>query len=160
MLAALVASAACRPAESNVKGFARTDAGMNAAIDSARRGVPVLLRRLQSPAAGQSYLAVKVRLGGEDRGEHIWLDSVRQDGAVLRGRLTEDAVAVDDAKAGQWVSVAPDSVSDWLVVVGGVVCGGYTMRVARERMSREERARFDRNWEPLGVARWVTENEC
>jgi uncharacterized protein YegJ (DUF2314 family) len=146
---------------SNVWEFSGNDPEMRAAIDSARRTVAVLMARLQAPPrASQTYLSVKVRLGTDSVGEHIWLDGVQVAGTLLRGQLNEDAVAIEGAKAGQWVTVRPDSISDWMIIDSGVLCGGYTVRVERSRLSDADRARLDFGLLDLGLRSWATTNEC
>src|SRR3954451_11562574 len=67
----------------------KEDEEMGHAIARARATVPEFLPRLQHPRAGQSYLSVKVRLGGDQEGEHIWLYDVRLEDGRIAGRLMD-----------------------------------------------------------------------
>jgi uncharacterized protein YegJ (DUF2314 family) len=159
LMALLIVS--CTGSENpNVRGFAAEDPHMKAAIDSARQGVQVFLHRLDSAGAAPAGMTVKVRLGDEAKGEHIWLTAVERRGDVLRGRLTEDAVQFPDRKAGDWAEARPDSLSDWMIVGNGVLCGGWTLRVARARMTNAERTALDESLRSAGVTSWAPVNHC
>lgn len=153
---------ACTSGESNpnVIYFSGDDPEMRAAIDSARATVGFFLQRLTEPPASQTYASVKLRFGDSTLGEHIWLDSVHFDGQQLHGQLDEDAVDFPDLKAGQWVSGSPDEISDWMIVDGGIVCGGFTSRVAREHMSGAERAEMDSALAWTGLIAWAPADSC
>ena len=73
-----------------IQHVSSADQAMNAAIARARATLPEFLPRLQNPPPGQSYLGVKVRLGGE-RGEHIWLYDVRWENGQIVGKLVDEA---------------------------------------------------------------------
>ncbi len=153
---------ACASGESNpnVINYSGDDPEMRAAIDSARATVRFFLQRLADPPPSQTYASVKLRFGDSTLGEHIWLDSVRFDGRRLHGRLNEDAVEFPELKAGQWVSGAPDEISDWMIVDGGILCGGFTSRVAREHMSDAERAEADSDLAWTGMVSWAPADSC
>ena len=145
---------------SNVASFSRTDAEMRAAIDSARATVGILLRRLANPPTSQSYVSVKMRFGDDSLGEHIWLDSVRFDGQRLHGQLTEDAEYLPDLRAGQWASVLPANISDWMIVDRGRLCGGFTIRVGRARVDSARRAALDANLASMGIVAMAPTDSC
>jgi Uncharacterized protein conserved in bacteria (DUF2314). len=72
----------------------------------------------------------------------------------------EDAVDFPDLKAGQWVTGTPDAISDWMIVDGGIVCGGFTSRVARAHMSDAERAEMDSALAWTGLVAWAPTDSC
>lgn len=157
-----VAFLACTSGDSssNIARFSGDDPEMNAAIDSARATVGFFLERIADPPPSQTYASVKVRFGDSTLGEHIWLDSVSFDGVRLHGLLNEDAVDFPDLKRGDSVSRAPDQISDWMIVDGGVVCGGFTTRVVREHMSVAERASADSSLAWTGLVSWAPADSC
>jgi len=161
LLAFVLGMCACarEQASSNVRYFASDDAEMNAAIDSARATVPILLRRLSHPPASQSYLSVKIPIKEAGTTEHIWLDSIQVDGDYIRGQLNDSGVEVA-ARLGQWVSIRTDQISDWIVIDNGLLCGGYTIRVERAREQRADRPAFDRGLAWTGLVRWAIRPEC
>jgi|SRR5438876_299164 len=148
-------------ANSNIQRFSGDDPQMRAAIDSARATIGIFLRRIaRRPPASQTYASIKLRFGDSLLGEHIWLDSVRFDGHRLHGQVNEDAVQVEGVRQGQWASTRPDQISDWMIVDRGVLCGGFTIRVERSRLSNSERAAMDSGLAALGLRTWATRNSC
>jgi uncharacterized protein YegJ (DUF2314 family) len=118
------------------------DAEMNAAIARARATADELAARLRRPPPAQSYLGVKVQLGDEDSGEHIWLYDVRLEGDRIVGRLLEDAEYYPRYHRGDVIRVLPAEISDWMTVEGGRVCGGFTARVLIPRLTPGERKQY------------------
>jgi len=45
-------------------------------------------------------------------------------------------------EAGEKIRVDEEDIVDWMIVEDGKLVGGYTIRLAVERMSPEERERF------------------
>jgi uncharacterized protein YegJ (DUF2314 family) len=123
------------------------DEAMNHAIDRARAISGDLLARLRNPPATQSYLGVKVRVGGEDGAEHIWLYGVHLEGEQIVGRLLDDAEYYPNVHRGDEMRVTPAEISDWMVIDGGRACGGFTVRVMLPMMSEAERADYFRSME-------------
>jgi uncharacterized protein YegJ (DUF2314 family) len=123
------------------------DTEMSHAIERARATLPEFLPRLQHPPAGQSYVGVKVRLGGDQEGEHIWLYEVRLEDGRIAGRLVDDAEYFPDRKRGEVVRVAPAEISDWMTVEDGRACGGFTSRVVVGQMDSTARAAWLREME-------------
>ena len=133
-----------------VRYVSREDQAMNAAIARARATLPQFLPRLRNPPAGQSYLGVKVRLGGESAGEHIWLYEVRYQGGRIVGRLVDDAELFPKFKRDDEVRVAPGEITDWMTVENGLACGGFTSRIMARSMTPDQRAAW---MEEMGIAR-------
>lgn len=125
----------------------KEDEEMSRAIARARATVPEFLPRLQHPPAGQSYLGVKVRLGNDEEGEHIWLYDVRLEEGRIAGKLVDDAEFVPNHKHGDVVRVAPAEISDWMTVEDGRACGGFTSRVVVAQMDSAARAAWLREME-------------
>ncbi len=160
LLLLCVAVLSCRSRNPNIVTVGTDDAQMTAAIDSARRTVSVVLSHLSAPAPNQTYLSIKARVGTDLRGEHIWLSDLSYGGGMIRGRLTDNAETVEGFKAGDWVTTRPDSISDWLIVTNGTICGGFTLRVLRARLSPQEQAGLDSGLAAMGARGFVTTNRC
>jgi uncharacterized protein YegJ (DUF2314 family) len=118
------------------------DLEMNRAMSRARATADAL----RHPREGKSYL-VKVRLGGQEQGEHVWADGVRYENGWVVGRLTEDAVDFPSWSRGDEVRVRPGELSDWATVENGRVCGSFTTRVIAAQMTPEQRAAWFRGME-------------
>jgi uncharacterized protein YegJ (DUF2314 family) len=116
---------------------------MLAAIEQARATVPELLRRLRSPSATQTFASVKIPLREGETVEHVWLSQLGVDGHRVHGRIDNDVETLRGWSLGDTVSIALDSVTDWLVIDDSLGIGGYSIRVLRARLSARERAQWD-----------------
>ena len=134
-----------RTQDPNVRTLPAADPEVRAAIARARASTGELLWRLERPPRSQTFLSVKVRLADGQGAEHLWLDSLRYDGRRLTGRLNDEPMIVQDAQRGDVVQVAPGDITDWMAVDGGRLCGGFTVRLQRRRMSAGERATLERD---------------
>jgi len=120
---------------------------MNAAIQEAQDSLDVFIADLESPRVGQVYFSIKARFpvpGSSGDYEHIWLYDVVYTGDKFTGRIANEPLDVPDLELDQKVSVEREDVSDWMIIEDGVLVGGFTIRVLRDRLSPEEREEFDR----------------
>jgi uncharacterized protein YegJ (DUF2314 family) len=133
-----------------VYGFDDDAADMNAAIQKARDTVDQFIRDLQDPKAMQIYFSVKKPFASSDGGnEHIWLTDITYDGALFHGKVGNIPADVPGLTEGDPASVSKTELSDWMIVDSNRrLTGGYTIRVMRDRMTPEDRAKFD---EELGL---------
>lgn len=131
-----------RPGEPDVVMFDRADAEMAAAMKDARSTLPKFVAELPNLRKRGSYFSVKVPVETGENVEHIWLDAPEiRDGQVtgaLGNEPLEGSLALGDK-----VSVPIENVSDWMAVIDDDLYGGYTVLVARGRMSQAEREEFD-----------------
>lgn len=116
------------------------DPQMDSAVARAQATVQTFLDLLRRPSPGRTFAAVKIRFATDSTAEDIWLDNTGFNGRVITGTLDDDATTVANVKQGDAVSVRPEEVSDWMVVTGGRLCGGYTERVNATRRTAEEQA--------------------
>lgn len=117
------------------------DAQMDSAVARAQATVGTFLDLLRRPSSGRTFAAVKMRFATDSTAEDIWLDNTGFNGRLITGTLNDDATTVSDVKQGDAVSVRPEQVSDWMIVSGGRMCGGFTERVnARRRTAEEQEA--------------------
>ncbi len=131
------------------------------AHDLAVASLDQFVNQLQRP--GQHICAAKLRLGdpesserlGENRYVNLWLSPIRLDseGDGFHGRFFEvPKELVNWYQVGQARRFTRDDIVDWFVNDGGYMYGGFTLRVARERLTESKRAEFDRH---TGVVQWV-----
>lgn len=130
----------------NVYRFSDEDAAFNAAIARARATLPVFHRYLEQVGQDEVH---EVKLKAEFRQgevvEHMWIANVAYDGRVYRGVLESRPVELTNVGHGDVVTVRPDRVSDWMVIVGDdVMLGNFTAMELRRRMSSKERSQLDR----------------
>ena len=75
--------------------------------------------------------------------EHMWLSDVAFDGTRFSGRLSNRPNGVTGVKVGDTLTYETDRLSDWMYVADGKLVGGFTLRVLRDSVSPEARARLD-----------------
>jgi uncharacterized protein YegJ (DUF2314 family) len=118
------------------------DPDMKQAYQEARDTLATFIASVQNPAATQSYFAVKLKLcndAGED--EYVWLRDVSFDDQAFTGELS--STPGQSYKLNTRYQVERNDIYDWMIVDNGNLVGGYTIRVARHKMSVEDRRQFD-----------------
>jgi uncharacterized protein YegJ (DUF2314 family) len=120
------------------------DPGMNAAIDSARLTVDVFVKALAVPPGPDRRLTLKVPLRKGSDVEHVWLSEVAFDGKRFRGRVDNEIGVLKRVRVGDTLSIARDSISDWMILASGHAAGAFSVRLLRGRMTSAEREAFDR----------------
>jgi len=135
-----------RAGQPEVEMVAPDDSAMNAAMGTARATLDRLAERIARPPAGQSNLALKVRLEEGEAVEHIWLTDLGYADGRFFGRVSNEPLDLRKVRLGDSVSAGREEISDWMAVENGRLVGGYTLRVLRDRMSPAERAELDTSW--------------
>jgi uncharacterized protein YegJ (DUF2314 family) len=129
-----------RQGEPDIVYVAPDDAAMNAAIKRARESLGAFKTTLASPPPSASGFAVKVAFAfGRDSDEHIWLVNPSFSNGQVQGVVNNEPVDVKSVKLGENVSAPASRVSDWMYADGGVLRGGYTIRVLLEKLTPPER---------------------
>lgn len=98
------------------------------------------------PTAAQTYFAVKARFAAADAAgdyEHLWLYDITPTPAGFIGRIGNEPLYATHLRLDEQVTVSTADISDWMIIENGVLKGGYTMRVLRDRLSPHEREQFD-----------------
>ena len=145
----LTAAAACDDRSATGKGSGGVmmvkddDPQMTAAIAKARETIPQFISALQLPSPSQTDFTIKVGFAEDGDTEYMWVTPVTYDGTRFNGKLDNEPVQVRNVKLGDAVSVEPARVADWMYVDSGKLVGGYTLRVLRDRMTPEQRRRYD-----------------
>ena len=118
------------------------DSELEAAIEQARSTLGDFIAKIATPHADRTFVALKVRFHppGESP-QDIWVDSVTYSNGVFRGAIGDDIPALK-LEAGEEITIDEDDIVDWMIVEEGKLIGGYTIRLAVQRMSPEERERF------------------
>lgn len=135
---------ACAPGPSAVPTptLSGIDPELDAAITKARDSLNTFAARIATPHADRTIVAVKVRFYPPDSlPQDIWVDGVTYSDGVLHGNMGDDMPSLH-LKFGQKIAVEEKDILDWMIVQDGKLIGGYTIRLAMQRMSREERERF------------------
>jgi uncharacterized protein YegJ (DUF2314 family) len=119
-----------------------TDQELEAAIQQARASLDTFTSTLTTPHADRIFAAVQVRFYPPDGlPQDIWVDDVTYTEGMFRGNMGDDIPSLK-LEAGEQITVAEKDILDWMIVEDGKLIGGYTIRLAVQRMSPEERERF------------------
>jgi len=118
------------------------DAEMESAIQEARDTLDLFIEKIGTPHPDRTFVAVKVRFSPPDGPpQDIWVDEVTYADGSFRGLMGDDIPSLR-LEAGEKVTVEEEDILDWMIVEDGKLAGGYTIRLAVERMSPEEKERF------------------
>lgn len=118
------------------------DAELEAAIAQARDSLDDFIAKITMPHPDRTLVAVKVRFNSPgEPPQDIWVDQVSYAEGVLRGTMGDDLPLLR-LKFGETIKIAEEDVVDWAIVEDGKLIGGYTIRLAVQRMSPEEKERF------------------
>jgi uncharacterized protein YegJ (DUF2314 family) len=119
-----------------------SDADLESAIGQARDTLDTFIERLAVPGVDRTFVAVKVRFYPPDElSQDIWVDNVTYTDGVFRGDMGDDIPSLK-LEAGERITVNEEDIIDWMIVEEGKLIGGYTIRLAVQRMSPAERERF------------------
>lgn len=149
ILALVLLLAACNPVpageQGNVVKVAGDDAAMNAAIQRAQETLPQFIDALQYPDVPDLYYSIKVEYpyGNDGGSEHLWVGNLAYNGGRFTGLLENEPVYVENLQMGDSVVVDPKDVTDWMIVDGEQIYGGFTIYVLRAKMTDDERKKFD-----------------
>jgi len=69
------------------------------------------------------------------------VDEVTHTNGVFRGNIGDDIPTLK-LEAGEKIKIDETDIIDWMIVEEGKLIGGYTIRLAVQRMSPVERERF------------------
>jgi uncharacterized protein YegJ (DUF2314 family) len=138
----LTCACASTPVVTSTPAISGTDAELDSAIAQARASLDTFIQTIAAPHADRTIVAVKVRftpLG--EASQDIWVDEVTYADGVLRGSMGDDIPSMK-LEVGEKIKIDENDIIDWMIVQDGTLIGGYTIRLAMQRMSPEERERF------------------
>ena len=135
---------ACTPTSvpTSVSTTPATDVELEAANQQARNTLDKFTDRIASPHPDRTFAAVKVRFFPPDGlPQDIWVDEITYTGSSFLGNMGDDIPSLK-LSAGEKIVVPAEDIVDWMLVEDGKLVGGYTIRLAYQRMSPEEKERF------------------
>ena len=109
----------------------------------ARATVSDFVTALESGNPAYELFGVKIKFDDQYGRKYVWLVNV-----TLKDReFTGSQLSLTDSSRkfhrGDTISVPMDEISDWSYVDHGKLVGGYTMRVMRDRLPKQERDRLE-----------------
>jgi uncharacterized protein YegJ (DUF2314 family) len=144
ILTLCVSAFACTPPRvpTSVSTIPAADIELEAAIQQARNTLNEFTDRIASSHPNRTFVAVKVRFFPPDGlSQDIWVDGVTYTDGIFKGSMGDDIPSLK-LFAGDKIKVARENILDWMIVEDGKLVGGYTIRLAYQRMSPEEKERF------------------
>lgn len=78
--------------------------------------------------------------------EQMWVTEVDFDGRIISGTLINSPDSLQTFSEGDRVEIPLKRLTDWMYVIAGEVCGGFTIDLMRSRMSPQERKHHDEAW--------------
>jgi uncharacterized protein YegJ (DUF2314 family) len=149
--------------EPQFMAVSRSDPAMESAYRGALESVRSYIALLQNGADG--IYSAKLRFRdpdeserlGEDRFVFLWLTEVRYnpDDGLFSGAFFQVPSELQKwHRVGDQLAFESDAIFDWMVLREGHLYGGFTLRVAREKLPESEHASYDRHigvsvYEPL-----------
>lgn len=123
----------------DVVSFASEDAEMGAAMDEARRTLPMFMAEFNTaPAHTQGYYSVKVGMATRAGSlEHIWVDNLRRENGRLRGTLANQPYDLEGLNLGDLVDIDESAISDWAIESVRGQYGSFTTRVIVNHIDAE-----------------------
>ena len=134
----------------------QADVAFQTAYRRAATTLPQFIKFIeQNQCLGDSFCSAKLRFRdpdesdrlGEDRYLFLWLSDVRYHARerVFSGTFFEVPPAFEKwHQVGQRLAFEPEDIFDWMVLDHGHLHGGFTLRVARQKLPEAERASYDR----------------
>jgi uncharacterized protein YegJ (DUF2314 family) len=130
------------PVPTPVSTTPATDVELEEAIQQARNTLGEFTDRIASPHPDRTFVAVKVRFFPPDGlPQDIWVDEITYTGGSFYGNVGDDLPSLK-LSVGEKLVVPTKDIVDWMIVEDGKLAGGYTIRLAYQRMSPEEKERF------------------
>jgi len=115
------------------------DSAMNIAIDKAKNTMEDFDKALRSNNPKYSDFAIKKRYKTDDGGgEHMWISEISISNGTYKGIVNNDAEITKEVKYGDTVFVKKDEITDWMYIDEGILRGGYTIKVIRNQMTKEQ----------------------
>ncbi len=130
-------------AMSNIYNTQETDAEMNAAIAKANETFSEFKKAFDSKDSNYDAFSIKLKFKSPQGFEHMWLSDIRLENGDYYGIIDDDPESTTEVKFGDTVKVNMNALSDWMYTENNKLRGGYSIRLIRERMGKEERANFD-----------------
>ena len=132
-----------REKEPTIYSTPSDDGEMNHAIAHAKGTLDEFDKAFRSNKFDSGTFALKVEFPTETGSEHIWATSIRIENGSYYGIVDNLPNSTTQVKPGEKIKLDIKNISDWMYADNGVLRGGYTIRLIRSRMTKEEKKDFD-----------------
>jgi len=127
-----------------VRRIAVDDPLTAAAIVEARRTVGEFLRAYRARGSAERDFRIKMLVAERGLVEQFWVSVESATDDSFTGTIGNHPGDVTGVKYAERVTVPAGEISDWMYVENGVLRGGYSVRLMRDRLQPEERPAFER----------------
>ena len=133
----------CAPATPQVSTPV-TEEELNKAIEEAQGSIDTLFRAMLAPQASHDFLGLKVRFTTQEGTfDDNWVEPVDYYDGRFTIRMMDGLTYNTNLHPEHTLDVPMKRVVDWMIVEkDGTLIGGYTIRLAYEHMSPEEKKEF------------------
>ena len=133
---------ACAPTSTITSKSSVTDVELESAILQARDSLDTFITKIAAPHANRTFVAIKVRFAPSgEMPQDIWVDEVLYKDGVFQGNIGDDIPTLK-LEAGERIEINESAILDWMIVEDEKLIGGYTICLAVQHMSPEEREQF------------------
>src|SRR5512147_427379 len=105
MLLLLACGGCSRQGEDRIIRVKTEDAEMNAAIEEAKRMLPIFWKAFDNPASDESEFSLKIAISDGNETEHFWVEQIRRDKDGTVGVVANEAQLVSNTRFGQQVVI-------------------------------------------------------
>ena len=127
----------------SVSGTPVTDEQFDAAVKQAHDTLGSLFQAILAPKSSYSFVGVKVRFTGREASEDIWTEPVAFFDGDFTIKMIDGLTIKPGLNTGRLVIVPLADVLDWVIIEDdGNLIGGYTIRLAYDHMTPEEKVEF------------------
>jgi len=131
--------------ENSVYEVAAADKEMVAAIKTAKKTFDQFETAIKSENPDYKNFAIKKAFRSNEGDEFIWISPVlfSKEKNKYVGIVNSPPLHTKEVKQDEVVEIGKNEISDWMYFDRDILQGGYTIRLLRNRMSPEDRKRFD-----------------
>lgn len=113
------------------------DPAMIAAVEEARRRWPEFVAAFEQRLLDvKAPFTIKAPIGPEGSEEFMWIDVTGIEADTIYGNLGNEPATIPHLKLGDRVRVPVAKLNDWLCLINGEPCGGFTIKVIAEHARR------------------------
>jgi uncharacterized protein YegJ (DUF2314 family) len=135
-----------REGEPNIYSTPSDDKEMNEVISKAKNTLDQFDKALLSNKFDTSTFALKVKFPTETGAEHIWATNIKIENTSYYGIVDNLPNTTTQVKLGERIKLNKNDITDWMYSDNGTLSGGYTIKLIRNRMTEDERKKFDKEF--------------
>jgi len=132
-----------RENEPTIYNIEENDVEMNKAVETAKQTLDSFDYAFKNYTRVFTFFGLKKRFEENGIVEHIWIGNIKYENGKYIGIIDNEPEKIENIKLGDTVEIEKDDISDWMYIKNSELHGGYTIRLLRNRMSENERKKFD-----------------